>query len=142
MSNHQIRLSLSIITSCLLATLIIGPLVALIGQTLVGQSPSQLWSQLTQPTNRVSIQHSLFLSGGTVVGTTLLATPLAWIMTHTRLTKLAWLHWLLLVPFMTPPYIRWAGYISFNHTDYWPSLIRVGTTNFSGYFHRSGWSLS
>ncbi|MDG6762194.1 hypothetical protein Q0G01_06575 [Lactiplantibacillus plantarum] len=47
MSNHQIRLSLSIITSCLLATLIIGPLVALIGQTLVGQSPSQLWSQLT-----------------------------------------------------------------------------------------------
>nr|WP_249214604.1 hypothetical protein [Lactiplantibacillus plantarum] len=64
MSNHQIRLSLSIITSCLLATLIIGPLVALIGQTLVGQSPSQLWSQLTQPTNCVSIQHSLFLSGG------------------------------------------------------------------------------
>ncbi|MCG0575067.1 iron ABC transporter permease [Lactiplantibacillus plantarum] len=113
MSNHQIRLSLSIITSCLLATLIIGPLVALIGQTLVGQSPSQLWSQLTQPTNRVSIQHSLFLSGGTVVGTTLLATPLAWIMTHTRLTKLAWLHWLLLVPFMTPPYINAMGWLYF-----------------------------
>lgn len=113
MSNHQIRLSLSIITSCLLVTLIIGPLVALIGQTLVGQSPSQLWSQLTQPTNRVSIQHSLFLSGGTVVGTTLLATPLAWIMTHTRLTKLAWLHWLLLVPFMTPPYINAMGWLYF-----------------------------
>ncbi|MDN7017423.1 ABC transporter permease [Lactiplantibacillus plantarum] len=113
MSNHQIRLSLSIITSCLLATLIIGPLVSLIGQTLVGQSPSQLWSQLTQPTNRVSIQHSLFLSGGTVVGTTLLATPLAWIMTHTRLTKLAWLHWLLLVPFMTPPYINAMGWLYF-----------------------------
>ncbi|MCG0790919.1 iron ABC transporter permease [Lactiplantibacillus plantarum] len=113
MSNHQIRLSLSIITSCLLATLIIGPSVALIGQTLVGQSPSQLWSQLTQPTNRVSIQHSLFLSGGTVVGTTLLATPLAWIMTHTRLTKLAWLHWLLLVPFMTPPYINAMGWLYF-----------------------------
>lgn len=89
------------------------PLVALIGQTLVGQSPSQLWSQLTQPTNRVSIQHSLFLSGGTVVGTTLLATPLAWIMTHTRLTKLAWLHWLLLVPFMTPPYINAMGWLYF-----------------------------
>ncbi|MBP5844492.1 iron ABC transporter permease, partial [Lactiplantibacillus plantarum] len=83
------------------------------GQTLVGQSPSQLWSQLTQPTNRVSIQHSLFLSGGTVVGTTLLATPLAWIMTHTRLTKLAWLHWLLLVPFMTPPYINAMGWLYF-----------------------------
>ncbi len=89
------------------------PVSRLIGQTLVGQSPSQLWSQLTQPTNRVSIQHSLFLSGGTVVGTTLLATPLAWIMTHTRLTKLAWLHWLLLVPFMTPPYINAMGWLYF-----------------------------
>lgn len=113
MSNRQVHLSLSIIISCLLAILIIGPLVALIGQTLVGQSPSQLWAQLTQPTNRVSIQHSLFLSGGTIIGTTLLATPLAWIMTRTRLAKLSWLHWLLLVPFMTPPYINAMGWLYF-----------------------------
>ncbi|WP_244975221.1 ABC transporter permease [Lactiplantibacillus argentoratensis] len=113
MSNRQVRLSLSIIISCVLAILIIGPLVALIGQTLVGQSPLQLWTQLTHSTNRVSIQHSLFLGGGTVIGTTLLATPLAWIMTRTRLTKLPWLHWLLLVPFMTPPYINAMGWLYF-----------------------------
>lgn len=76
MSNRQVRLSLSIIISCVLAILIIGPLVALIGQTLVGQSPLQLWTQLTHSTNRVSIQHSLFLGGGTVIGTTLLGHPL------------------------------------------------------------------
>lgn len=97
----------------LLAILIAGPLVALLSQTLFGSRPSALWQQLIAPTTLTSLRHSLLLGAGTIIGTTVIATPLAWIMTHTRLRAYRWLHWLLLVPFMTPPYINAMGWIYF-----------------------------
>ena len=56
-----------------------------------------------------SIQLGLWV----VLGTTLLALPLAFIMTKTPIGRHGWLDLLLLVPFMTPPYIGSMGWILF-----------------------------
>lgn len=57
--------------------------------------------------------HSLMLGIWVVVGCTLLALPLAWIMAKTPLRKHRWLDIVLLIPFMTPPYIGSMGWILF-----------------------------
>ncbi|WP_025852055.1 ABC transporter permease [Paenibacillus ehimensis] len=48
-----------------------------------------------------------------VLGTTALALPLAWILAKTSLGRHAWLDIVLLIPFMTPPYIGSMGWILF-----------------------------
>lgn len=113
MNRRQGLIGLSVGGSLILAAVIIGPLVGLVGQTLLGQAPAALWHQLLQPQNQTSLQHSLFLGVGTMVLTTLIATPLALIMTRTPLAQYRWLQGLLLVPFMTPPYINAMGWIYF-----------------------------
>ncbi|EIW13857.1 Ferric iron ABC transporter, permease protein [Lactiplantibacillus pentosus KCA1] len=113
MNRQQGLLGFSVAGSLILAAVIIGPLTGLVGQTLLGQAPGALWQQLLQPQNRTSLQHSLFLGVGTMVMTTLIATPLALIMTRTPLAQYRWLQGLLLVPFMTPPYINAMGWIYF-----------------------------
>ncbi|MBQ0836168.1 iron ABC transporter permease [Lactiplantibacillus pentosus] len=113
MNRRQGLLGLSLGGSLILAAVIIGPLIGLVGQTLLGQAPAALWHQLLQPQNQTSLQHSLFLGVGTMILTTLIATPLALIMTRTPLAQYRWLQGLLLVPFMTPPYINAMGWIYF-----------------------------
>ncbi|RRK10883.1 iron ABC transporter permease [Lactiplantibacillus garii] len=113
MTNHRTRNWLSGVLTLGLALLIIGPLVALVSQTLFGSRPGELWRQLTAPVTLTSLRHSLLLGAGTIIGTTLIASPIAWIMTRTKLARATWLHWLLLVPFMTPPYINAMGWIYF-----------------------------
>lgn len=85
MNRRQGLLGLSLGGSLILAAVIIGPLIGLVGQTLLGQAPAALWHQLLQPQNQTSLQHSLFLGVGTMILTTLIATPLALIMTRTPL---------------------------------------------------------
>ncbi|WP_395538140.1 ABC transporter permease [Lactiplantibacillus pentosus] len=113
MNRRQGLIGLSVGGSLILAAIIIGPLIGLVGQTLLGQAPAALWHQLIQSQNQTSLQHSLFLGVGTMVLTTLIATPLALIMTRTPLAQYRWLQGLLLVPFMTPPYINAMGWIYF-----------------------------
>ncbi|MDR6554124.1 iron ABC transporter permease [Paenibacillus qinlingensis] len=57
--------------------------------------------------------NSFMLGIWVVVGSTLLALPLAWIMAKTPLRKHRWLDIVLLIPFMTPPYIGSMGWILF-----------------------------
>lgn len=113
MNRRQGLIGLSVGGSLILAAIIIGPLIGLVGQTLLGQAPAALWHQLIQSQNQTSLQHSLFLGVGTMVLTTLIATPLALIMTRTPLAQYRWLQGLSLVPFMTPPYINAMGWIYF-----------------------------
>ncbi|WP_455390602.1 ABC transporter permease [Lactiplantibacillus pentosus] len=113
MNRRQGLIGLSVGGSLILAAIIIGPLIGLVGQTLLGQAPAALWHQLIQSQNQTSLQHSRFLGVGTMVLTTLIATPLALIMTRTPLAQYRWLQGLLLVPFMTPPYINAMGWIYF-----------------------------
>lgn len=57
--------------------------------------------------------NSIWLGICVIVGTTVLALPLAWIMSNTRLAHWRWLDVVLLIPFMTPPYIGSMGWILF-----------------------------
>ncbi|AJE51528.1 ABC transporter permease [Paenibacillus polymyxa] len=56
---------------------------------------------------------SIWLGICVIAGTTALALPLAWIMSNTRLAHWRWLDVVLLIPFMTPPYIGSMGWILF-----------------------------
>ncbi|MEK5141372.1 ABC transporter permease [Paenibacillus sp. FSL M7-0134] len=56
---------------------------------------------------------SIWLGICVIAGTTVLALPLAWIMSNTRLAHWRWLDVVLLIPFMTPPYIGSMGWILF-----------------------------
>ncbi|MGZ0039139.1 ABC transporter permease [Paenibacillus ottowii] len=56
---------------------------------------------------------SIWLGICVIAGTTILALPLAWIMSNTRLAHWRWLDVVLLLPFMTPPYIGSMGWILF-----------------------------
>ncbi len=57
--------------------------------------------------------NSIWLGICVIAGTTVLALPLAWIMSNTRLARWRWLDVVLLIPFMTPPYIGAMGWILF-----------------------------
>lgn len=57
--------------------------------------------------------NSLWLGLCVVAGTTLLALPLAWMMARTSMMRHRWLDVILLIPFMTPPYIGSMGWILF-----------------------------
>ncbi|CAM3771850.1 iron ABC transporter permease [Paenibacillus glucanolyticus] len=56
---------------------------------------------------------SIWLGVCVVAGSTLFALPLAWIMAKTRLGEHRWVDVILMIPFMTPPYIGSMGWILF-----------------------------
>lgn len=79
---------------------------------------------------------SLKLGGWVVLGTLLIAFPLALITTKTTLKKYQWLDILFTLPFMTPPYIGAMGWILFMQkngflTQLFPSLTGLSTPFFS-----------
>ncbi|GAE29938.1 ABC transporter permease [Halalkalibacter hemicellulosilyticus] len=55
--------------------------------------------------------NSVLLGIGVVIGASLLAAPLAFFMARTELKKHRWIDIILVVPFMTPPYIGAMGWI-------------------------------
>ncbi|MFA9558217.1 ABC transporter permease [Evansella sp. AB-rgal1] len=60
---------------------------------------------------RTIFLNSLLLGGGVVIGASLLAAPLAFFMARTELRKHRWIDVVLIIPFMTPPYIGAMGWI-------------------------------
>ncbi|WP_163852638.1 ABC transporter permease [Paenibacillus elgii] len=70
--------------------------------------------------------NSIWLGLCVVLGTTALALPLAWILAKTSLGRHAWLDIVLLIPFMTPPYIGSMGWILFMQKNgYMEQLLPV-----------------
>ncbi|WP_029191988.1 ABC transporter permease [Paenibacillus elgii] len=70
--------------------------------------------------------NSIWLGICVVLGTTALALPLAWILAKTSLGRHAWLDIVLLIPFMTPPYIGSMGWILFMQKNgYMEQLLPV-----------------
>ena len=76
------------------------------GDTNLGSN--NFWQDALQP-----IINSLLLGAGVVVMTTVIATPVALLLARTPLRDCKWLEVILLVPFMTPPYIASMGWILF-----------------------------
>ncbi|USG67024.1 iron ABC transporter permease [Brevibacillus ruminantium] len=68
--------------------------------------------------------HSIWLGLLVVAGSTLLALPVAWIFAKTNFVKHQWVDVILLIPFMTPPYIGSMGWILFmQHNGYLEQLL-------------------
>ncbi|WP_438348444.1 ABC transporter permease [Paenibacillus sp. FA6] len=61
--------------------------------------------------------NSIWLGLCVIALTTVLAFPLAWIMAKTELRRHKWLDIVLLIPFMTPPYIGSMGWMLFMQTN-------------------------
>lgn len=66
---------------------------------------------LAESGNGQMILNSLLLGALVVVVSTVLAVPVAYLLSRTELAKKRWLDVLFLVPFMTPPYIASMGWI-------------------------------
>lgn len=139
MTNRRSWVGPAIIFAAILTLIIVGPLAALLSSTLFGSRLVELGHRLTTPAILTSLRHSLTLGLGTILGTTLIATPLAFIMTRTKLAQYSWLHWLLLVPFMTPPYINAMGWIYFFQPHgLWAQVFPNSALSFKGLFSPFG----
>jgi len=71
------------------------------------------WAVVSQPENVQTVLNSLALGVCVVALSTAIAAPLAWLFSRTELARRRWPDVVLLVPFMTPPYIASMGWILF-----------------------------
>lgn len=81
---------------------------------------------------------TLWLGVCVVAGTTLLALPLAWMMAKTRLGQHRWVDIVLMIPFMTPPYIGSMGWILFMQKGGYLQQWLPGSTVWSESFFSFG----
>ncbi|MGK0553846.1 hypothetical protein [Macrococcus capreoli] len=97
-----------------LILLIIWPLSMIL---IKGVMPNEIYSlsenigQLFQSGNLKILFNSIILGISVVIGATILALPLAFIMTKTALNRFRWLDLVIMIPFMTPPYIGAMGWM-------------------------------
>ena len=97
-----------------LAVLVLFPLVMVL---LRGVMPEGEWlglqafSILGEDRYIVIFINSMLLGMGVVIGASLLAAPLAYFMARTELRNHRWIDIVLIIPFMTPPYIGAMGWI-------------------------------
>lgn len=81
---------------------------------------------------------SIWLGICVILGTTVLALPLAWVMVNTRLGRLRWLEIIFLIPFMTPPYIGSMGWILFMQKNGYLEQLAPGLAGLGGAFFSFG----
>ena len=74
---------------------------------------SHAWNTLCQQGNMRTIINSLQLGVVVVIASTLIASPIAYLLSKTSLAKHGWLDIVCMIPFMTPPYISSMGWILF-----------------------------
>lgn len=116
-----------------LTVMIVVPLIEIFIQTVYRNGELQ-WSAPFRTLAKSGLAgvmfSSIWLGICVIAGTTVLALPLAWIMTATRIGRWKWLDIVLLIPFMTPPYIGSMGWILFMQKNGYleqliPSLSRI-----------------
>jgi len=115
--QKNIKTGLLIAATCLLLTvLILMPLVMLFERTIFDNGQwviNKTIETIMQPQNIQTIFNTLKLSFAVVIGSTLIALPLAFLLARTHFAKYKWLDIILMIPFMTPPYISAMGWILF-----------------------------
>ncbi|MDQ0496087.1 ABC transporter permease [Paenibacillus brasilensis] len=116
LSVKQIRAWCLMLALIALAFLIVMPLLQIFIQSVYADGTFQWTAPLrTLAESRFAgvLFNSIWLGICVIAGTTVLALPLAWIMSNTCLARWRWLDVVLLIPFMTPPYIGSMGWILF-----------------------------
>ncbi len=94
-----------------LAVLILCP-VAMIFARAFGAADG-FWVTFAHTGNAEAILNSLVLGAAVVVGATVIAFPLAYILSRTDIGRHRFIDIVLMIPFMTPPYIASMGWILF-----------------------------
>ncbi len=100
----------------LLGVLVAAPLLLILLRAVAPEGTpalGQVWEVLASGTNLGIIRNTVLLSTLVVVGSTVLAAPLAFLMSRTSFRRQRWLDILVIVPFMTPPYINSMAWIIF-----------------------------
>ncbi|ASR49625.1 ABC transporter permease [Paenibacillus kribbensis] len=116
LSVKQIRAWCLTLALIVLALLIVMPLLQIFIQSVYVDGTFQWMAPFrTLAESRFAsvLFSSIWLGICVIAGTTVLALPLAWVMSNTRLARWRWLDVVLLIPFMTPPYIGSMGWILF-----------------------------
>lgn len=110
------RNGLLILSTLVLFFLIICPLVMIFARAVIIDDRldfSKLAATLLDHDNFKTISNSLLLGIVTVILSTLLAAPLSFILSRTELAKHRWIDIVIMIPFMTPPFISSMGWILF-----------------------------
>ncbi len=100
----------------LLTFFIIIPIIALFGEAVIINGRldfSNAISIITDSSNVKTITNSLILGALVVIVSSVIAIPLAFILVRTKYARHKWLDIVLMIPFMTPPYISSMGWILF-----------------------------
>ncbi|WP_338557059.1 iron ABC transporter permease [Paenibacillus sp. KS-LC4] len=104
----------------LLVMLVLAPLLIVFGTSLYTDERLDLLAPLQiirQSELSEVLFNSIWLGLCVIAATTVLAFPLAWVMAKTPLRRHKWLDIVLLIPFMTPPYIGSMGWMLFMQTN-------------------------
>lgn len=113
----------------IVAIFAIAPLMAILVYTFTneGQFDGSQFSRIFAH-ERIwrTLGNSVVLGIFVIIGTTIIALPMAFIRTKTSLYQYEWLDIVLTIPFMTPPYIGSMGWILFmQHNGFYSSLFHV-----------------
>lgn len=97
-----------------LAVLILCPLFMIFARAVIidGRPDfSYALNIIFNPENLRTITNSLLLGAAVVLVTTILGIPFAYLITRTQLAKHKWIDIVIMIPFMTPPFISSMGFI-------------------------------
>lgn len=100
----------------ILTVLILFPLVSVFGEAIIVNGRldlSYMIETIANSENITTIINSLILGLVVVIMSTIIAAPLAFLLVRTPIAKHKWLDIILMIPFMTPPYISSMGWILF-----------------------------
>ena len=106
-----------VLLAVLLGFMIVLPIISVFARTVISEDGrfdiANAATVLSDPANAKTILNSLWLALLVSIVSTLISTPLAFILTRTKLARMKWLDIILMIPFMTPPYISAMGWILF-----------------------------
>lgn len=100
----------------ILFAFVILPIVAVFSEAVITDGRfdfSNALQTIMDKENAATITNSLLLGLLVVIASTIISTPLAFLLARTRFSRWKWLDVVLMIPFMTPPYISSMGWILF-----------------------------
>jgi len=125
-----------------LIVLVICPLGMIFARALINKGRFDLsfaFGIILQRENISTISNTLLLGLSVVIGSTLIALPLAFLTSRTQIFRQRWLDTILMIPFMTPPFIASMGWILFTQKHGLFQQLLPFTGSFSeGFFSFGG----
>ncbi|WP_438496481.1 ABC transporter permease [Paenibacillus sp. IHBB 3054] len=127
---------------CILVILVLLPLLLIFWTSIYPGQQLDITAPLRTITGNSGLMkvllNSLGLGASVVALTTVFALPLAWIMAKSDIGRHAWLDVVLLIPFMTPPYIGSMGWMLFMQTGGYMEQVLPSSAALTPYFFSYG----